>query len=97
MPVDAHPENVSPWGVREMIGNVWEWTSSQFFPGMPSRVEPGDFLVLKGGAINSSSTMCEIWQRGAEPNDTAIASYGFRCAMDPESVSNIQTIIGSAD
>ena len=27
-PVDAHPENISPYGVREMAGNVWEWCLS---------------------------------------------------------------------
>ena len=27
-PVDAHPGNTSPFGVRELGGNVWEWTST---------------------------------------------------------------------
>jgi Sulfatase-modifying factor enzyme 1 len=27
-PVDAHPGNTSPFGIREMGGQVWEWTST---------------------------------------------------------------------
>ncbi len=32
-PVDAHPGNISPFGVRELVGNVWEWTCHR--PGRP--------------------------------------------------------------
>jgi len=34
-PVDAHPQGTSAWGVADLIGNGWEWTSSTFgpFPG----------------------------------------------------------------
>ncbi|MGB8909449.1 MAG: SUMF1/EgtB/PvdO family nonheme iron enzyme [Candidatus Cybelea sp.] len=31
-PVDAHPDGVSAWGVAELIGNGWEWTSTPFAP-----------------------------------------------------------------
>jgi formylglycine-generating enzyme required for sulfatase activity len=25
-PVDAHPEGASPYGVMDMVGNIWQWT-----------------------------------------------------------------------
>jgi formylglycine-generating enzyme required for sulfatase activity len=31
-PVDAHPEGASAWGVADLVGNGWEWTSTRFAP-----------------------------------------------------------------
>jgi iron(II)-dependent oxidoreductase len=31
-PVDAHPAGNSAWGVADLIGNGWEWTSTPFAP-----------------------------------------------------------------
>jgi ergothioneine biosynthesis protein EgtB len=31
-PVGSHPAGASAWGVHELVGNGWEWTSSVFAP-----------------------------------------------------------------
>jgi gamma-glutamyl hercynylcysteine S-oxide synthase len=31
-PVDSHPAGASAWGVADLIGNGWEWTSTVFGP-----------------------------------------------------------------
>jgi formylglycine-generating enzyme required for sulfatase activity len=31
-PVDAHPAGASAWGIADLIGNGWEWTSTLFAP-----------------------------------------------------------------
>ena len=31
-PVDAHPAGTSAWGVCDLVGNGWEWTSTPFAP-----------------------------------------------------------------
>jgi ergothioneine biosynthesis protein EgtB len=60
-PVGTHPEGQSAWGVHDLVGNGWEWTSSVFagFPGfraIPSYPEySADFFdeahrVLKGAS-----------------------------------------------
>lgn len=40
MPVGSHPNGRSAWGVFELVGNGWEWTSSTFkgFPGFEKTI-----------------------------------------------------------
>jgi gamma-glutamyl hercynylcysteine S-oxide synthase len=59
-PVGAYPASASACGAEQMIGDVWEWTSSDFtpWPGFTPMIyraysEPffgGDFKVLRGGS-----------------------------------------------
>jgi gamma-glutamyl hercynylcysteine S-oxide synthase len=59
-PVGAYPAGASAYGVEQMMGDVWEWTSSGFepWPGFTPMLyrhysEPffgGDFRVLRGGS-----------------------------------------------
>lgn len=61
-PVDSHPAGRSAWGIDDLVGNGWEWTSSLFgpFPGFtvsPSYPEySADFFddshyVMKGASM----------------------------------------------
>ncbi len=59
-PAGAYPRGASAYGVEQMIGDVWEWTSSDFapWPGFTPMIyrnysEPffgGDYKVLRGGS-----------------------------------------------
>jgi iron(II)-dependent oxidoreductase len=59
-PIGAYPHGASAYGVEQMIGDVWEWTSSGFapWPGFTPMIyraysEPffgGDYKVLRGGS-----------------------------------------------
>jgi iron(II)-dependent oxidoreductase len=60
-PVGTHPDGASAWGVEDLIGNGWEWTSTVFgpFPGfepLPSYPEysadffDGAHFVMKGAS-----------------------------------------------
>ena len=45
--LDVHelPAGDSIWGVRQMLGNVWEWTSTQFYP-YPGYVMDFPYVIL---------------------------------------------------
>ncbi len=59
-PVGAYPDGASAYGVQQLFGDVWEWTSSPFapWPGFTPMIyrrysEPffaGDYRVLRGGS-----------------------------------------------
>jgi iron(II)-dependent oxidoreductase len=59
-PLGAYPAGASAYGAEQMIGDVWEWTSSDFvpWPGFVPMIyrqysEPffgGDYKVLRGGS-----------------------------------------------
>jgi gamma-glutamyl hercynylcysteine S-oxide synthase len=60
-PAGSHPAGASAWGVEDLVGNGWEWTSTPFapFPGFragPSYPEysadffDGEHFVMKGAS-----------------------------------------------
>ena len=71
MPVGSFPAGASAWGVHDLVGNGWEWTSTVFapFPGFrPMRSYPeysaeffdGEHYVMKGA---SPATARELVRR----------------------------------
>jgi ergothioneine biosynthesis protein EgtB len=67
-PVDAHPAGASAFGVEDLIGNGWEWTStpfdglpgfkrSSFYPGYSANFFDGKHFVMKGGSSRTDVCM----------------------------------------
>jgi iron(II)-dependent oxidoreductase len=92
-PVGAYPAGASTLGVHQLIGDVWEWTASDFrgYPGFAafpyreySEVFFGtDYKVLRGGSFGTDPVACRGTFRNWDfPIRRQIFS-GFRCARDP--------------
>jgi iron(II)-dependent oxidoreductase len=91
-PVGAYPEGVSAFGCHQMIGDVWEWTSSDFqpYPGYEwfpyreySEVFYGtEYKVLRGGSWATHATAIRNTFRNWDYPIRRQIFSGFRCARD---------------
>jgi gamma-glutamyl hercynylcysteine S-oxide synthase len=91
-PPGAYPQGVSPSGCHQMIGDVWEWTSSDFdgHPGYVcfpyreySEVFFGrDYKVLRGGSWATHPVAIRNTFRNWDFPIRRQIFCGFRCARD---------------
>lgn len=89
--VRSLPEGDSAFGCRQMIGNVWEWTSSDFLPYPGFVAGPyreysapwfGDHKVLRGGCWTTRSRLIHNTYRNFYKPDRRDVWSGFRtCAL----------------
>ena len=88
-PVDAYPAGASPYGVRDMSGNAWEWVSSAYRP-YPYRaddgredLQPGPVRGTRGGGHDSPASELTTTHRGRTVSRNPVAGHhniSFRCA-----------------
>lgn len=87
-PVDAFPKGQSPYGVMDMVGNVWQLTNDMYFNGT------NYFMIIRGGSYFKPDSSWWYIQGGPQPLDkTQIflmvspgfdrsATVGCRCVKD---------------
>ncbi len=91
--IGAYPEGVSAYGVHQMVGDVWEWTSSPFiaYPGFTAFPYPeyseifiGDpaYRVLRGGSWATRRAVARGTFRNWDLPIRRQIFAGFRCARD---------------
>lgn len=88
-PVGSFPKGASPFGLQDVVGNVWEWASDWYAPYTagaqtdPRGGEAGTERVLRGGAWNGGDP---AWVRPTYrfKSQPGLRSHGigFRCAKD---------------
>ncbi|MFN2478131.1 MAG: ergothioneine biosynthesis protein EgtB [Pseudonocardiaceae bacterium] len=94
-PAGSYPAGASPLGVYQLMGDVWEWTSSEFsrYPGFapfPYREYSevffgGDYRMLRGGSFGTDAAACRGTFRNWDHPVRRQIFTGFRCARDADS------------
>lgn len=84
--VDQFPKNTSPFGVSDLVGNVWELTAEDLSDGWH------DWVLLRGGSYYQAKGSMWYTEGGAQPlhhlhkfllmnpSLNRCATIGFRCA-----------------
>jgi formylglycine-generating enzyme required for sulfatase activity len=90
MPVGSYPETASAFGVEDLLGNGWEWTSTPFgpfpgfeafpfYPGYSANFFDGEHFVLKGGSPRTDAAFLRRSFRNWFRRDYPYVFATFRC------------------
>jgi iron(II)-dependent oxidoreductase len=90
--IGAYPEGASAYGVEQLIGDIWEWTASDFraYPGFIAHPYPEyseiffgtDYKVLRGGSWATRPAVARGTFRNWDFPIRRQIFAGFRCARD---------------
>ena len=92
-PVGHFPAGSSAFGLADLLGNGWEWTSSlfapfpgfepfPFYPGYSANFFDGKHYVLKGGSARTAACMLRrSFRNWFQPHYQYVYS-GFRCVAN---------------
>jgi formylglycine-generating enzyme required for sulfatase activity len=92
VPVDATPAGDSAWGVSQLVGNGWEWTSTEFgpfegfeaspnYPGYSANFFDGRHAVLKGASQATHRCFLRRSFRNWFRTDYPYVYSSFRCVQ----------------
>ena len=83
------PQGDSPYGAADMVGNVWQWTSSLYKP-YPYKADDGredqqsrDARVLRGGCFSNAARLVRCAGRVGNLPIYHLVDFGFRVVASP--------------
>lgn len=88
VPIHEFPGGNTPNGIRQLIGNVWEWMNTQYLLAATEEITvhmTDPMAEVRGGAFDSyfhSQTTCQC--RSAQPLSARINNLGFRCCFSAD-------------
>lgn len=89
---------LSPAGLADMAGNVWEWTDDWYgsYAGRTSQFdapEQGESKVQRGGSFLCDQAVCHGYRVSARSHstpDSALMHVGFRCARSAPASQTVE-------
>jgi len=85
-PVDAHPKGASPFGVMDMVGNVWQWTDEFTDEHTRAAILRGGSYYQPQGSIWYFPQAYRLNEHGKlllmSPSMDRSGAVGFRCVRD---------------
>jgi gamma-glutamyl hercynylcysteine S-oxide synthase len=84
-PVGCYPDGISPYGLHDCIGNIWEWTASTYasYPGAALFFKELGSYTLRGSSCASTSTHARCTYRSRLPISYWRYHLGFRIVIGP--------------
>ncbi len=86
--VDAHPKGASPFGVMDLVGNVWQWTEEFTDEHTRAAIVRGGNFYQPQGAIWYFPEAYKLNEHGKflmmAPSMDRSGTIGFRCVVDAE-------------
>jgi gamma-glutamyl hercynylcysteine S-oxide synthase len=86
--VDAHPEGASPFGVMDLVGNVWQWTDEYVDDHTRAAILRGSSHYHPTGSLWYFPAAYKLSEHGKllliAPSKDRSGAVGFRCVVDAE-------------
>jgi formylglycine-generating enzyme required for sulfatase activity len=86
--VNAHPEGASPFGIMDMVGNIWQWTDEFLDEHTRAAVLRGGSYYQPQGSRWYFPQAYKLTEHGKyllmAPSKDRSGTVGFRCVVDAE-------------